>query len=395
MTIQTIDQIAYQTYLKNASNYANITTQVDDSSINDAFIKIEESAVGWYITDFFFKDKKNEDINQKIYENKNFIENIKEEKGRSESAVFEFSNNSITGELIEKSDNSNSFKKSFFNIAFPVKFNNDNNLMIVMSFNKLPFKIDFEFKSDGNNIVTTPRIQKAYKEFYDQTLNSFKNSSANLKENFEIFIYKIDNYDITYSKFLRFIYGDTSINNYIKQLDNNTFKSILGFPEFINVVISDDKKIEFKNENSIDNTTYTINISKIDNDTPKKILIYKDISKAEADARKLYWQSCASNEATIPNDKKVQIFNSNLFENKNISANYYDVNFLCKNLKPFFFTYHSPGFHVVNFRPSEIYPNPTSVTLKKGDSKIIDFQKVYKEIFVSKILEFNIEQLET
>jgi hypothetical protein len=392
MTQIKISEDEYSKKLLFSSNYANISNAENDELIINEFMAVKEPKVGWYVTDFFFKDKK--ELSQNIYENKDFKENIKNDKS-SVSKNFEF-NETITTELLGNKS-TDIFKIALFNIAFPVYFN-QKKIIIVMSIKKLPFQIDFEFTKNGNDIKTTPRIQTKYFEdqLYEQVLEILKRKQADFKDFFDISIYEMSHDGMTYTQFLRFIYNDTSKENqkanHPKLIEKDKLSGLFFLQDTLTCVLNSQQEIEIINNNP--NTSFSFNISPIKNlGSYNNPTFFANTNKDESDARKLYWKSCILNDSVIPNDKKKKDNFDQKIKNVNARGNYYDIDFKTSDVKTFLFTYHSPGFHVINFRPDELYPNPSNVTIKSGDKKIISLQNVYKKLFVNKILQLNIEQL--
>lgn len=381
-----IDSSQYQKFLKDRNNYANIIAGNTDQEISDNKTKITTPAPGLYVTDFFYKninDKFSVDSYGFFYNDPNYEEKIKNNKDKSSatSKKFKFDNKDIMKDLT--TEGNNIFKTSFFNIAFPIALN-DSIIIIVMSLIKLPFKIDFFFQNDGNDITTSPRIEDEYTDFYDNVLTKLKKNQADFKQNYEISLYQITDFTQTYNNFLRFIYGDSSIQG-IKKIENELSIGGLGNNGKI-VIDSDDKNISFVAGNDRD---LELEFKNNDSDN-RKIYSFNDTSRSIANPRKLYWTSCVENSTEMPNDKR-----DKKGANVNMQANYYDISFNCASasFKTFFFSYHSPGFHVVDFKSKFIYPNPNTVTLKKGESAPIKLNDLYKQIFLDRILIFTIDPL--
>ncbi len=276
-----------------------------------------------------------------------------------------------------------------FEFFFPVNYVEKTIMIYRMSIKKLPFEMKYVYSKDSSNIpYTTPHINNLTIEEFTNRLNSQSiESIASVFKDFLTETFLDGAYDL-YQHAVA-VSADNTYSSFILEINNNN-----NFQTNKNLLIKRDQQKKYKHiifenyKNQIKSDKYRI--SNNINNTGKKIhynKIQKQFSNQELKDRN-EWPLIYSKSIIYPELNTLEKRYPG-FENK--LANYYDISFDCDTLPVFMYSHFSPGFNVINSKPSGIYGEKDvktdTSTNPEEKSVFINFDDVYKEIFYSKIIE--------
>ncbi len=383
----------------NLNYLANPDTPMSDDLLQTAINTIESNndlPAGHYLTDFFFKS--DVDVAYEILQTEFKEEEKRNNESYSKSTTLDKANINLlyTGlgdsQQVKRINNSPSYLHLIF--PFIVEVNNKKNYFIcLLSIHELPFKIDNQFLLDGNKVKTVPRINEKIFDNYDNILeailSALPNDIGSIKKYFTPKIYQIKDTTKTYTDFVKFLYNSNSTVFTDILPSNNTFDNLYS------ISIKDDNNILIKLINDSPNASININI--INEDVSQKTLTnhFTDKDSKKENFKKIYAQYCLQldNDINKYNFNKLQYQTksgetSNRFF-KNTKSDYFDIGFNCKKLKAFIISDYKNGYHVINFKPQQLYFN----TQIQGEH-IIDLFGVYKSLFRNKIIKLELSRLD-
>lgn len=326
-----------------------------------------ECPSGFYVTKSFFSNIPS-DKTGNIYE-KSLPEKSRKQ-GRSDSEIIKF-NDQFLSEVAASTEIKTD---AYFFVIFPLIIAADSVVLLYLEIKQLPFDFNFFFFANSNTVTTTPKINgvdlsNLTGDGYNSILNKYLEDSNFAKNAYTWKIYKVDqaNFSLTYS-------------------------------DFINFLMKQDPK-KFTDITSVQTTLGGIKISNLDNQLAITLpasgsLQIKNV-KESADAPQVSHNKDAKFE-----EKYWQNFLGDGYKQKKTNndklkfANYIDISFDCKNLKPFIFSNSAPGFHVIEYLPEQIYSSFSNSNSKDESTTYINIFEVYKALFVNKIIEVSLDKID-
>ena len=394
----------YSSFLKR-STFANITNAQKDEDIKKEFDSITEPAAGWYCTPAFFK-KAIDDPNKRIDDNNSHdyllvhqhvdLKETANKSGSGTKSTAQFFDNGFYNQIIKEKEATQQNVNSYFQFFFPciIKVDNSTNNFGIINLNikKLPLNFEFVYTKSGSSILTTPLINDRAFE------NDWLTLGLNVVDNsyFDCYYYVIPNQIInttdkskqfSYSSFLNDYFTDNNkIGKDISKIEQNKKYNINGLNGLNLTNQTGSNDLRFHNETEVEYDFLISNLSQNINNENIITTNFVTNTSTNGDARLLYYQNCIDNEKTINAEQKTQTTNNNQI------SNYYDISFHCKYLKTFMTSSFTPGYHVLNYTPSEIYK---SIKMSPNQLHTINIINVYKEIFQRKIIDVELSDVTT
>lgn len=397
----------YSSFLKSAT-FVNITNAQKDEDIKKEFSNITEPAAGWYCTPAFFKkaikdptkriDDKNSHDYLLVHQHADLKETSNKSGSGTKSTAQMFDSkfyNQIIGEKVANQKNVDSYFQFFFPCIIKVDNSTNDFGIINLNIKKLPLNFEFVYTKSGSSILTTPLIND--KAFDNDWLTS--GLSTVDQTYFDCDYYVIPNQIINATEKSKQFSYSSFLNDYFTD-SNNMSKGIYKIKKNMQYDINALTLMRVGNDLKFLNTgevEYNFLISNVSQDVNNKNIITTNSvidTDTKGDARLLYYQNCIDNEKTINAEQQTQTKYGSVTvtNNKNQISDYYDISFHCKHLKTFMTSSFTPGYHVLNYTPSEIYK---SITMAPDQLHTINIINVYKEIFKRKIIDVELFDVTT
>ncbi len=374
----------------NKLTYKKTSNDPTQSVVDEEPYKQSGINYGLYVTPAFYRGYPNQPFGMTF--DQSFSDNVKENanKKRKQSDVLKFDI-----ETINKQRNAKDFKpnqyppnrdKYLFEFFFPTTHVTGVTIIYRMSIKKLPFEMKYIYsRTSQNAVATTPHINNQTIEKFQEKLES-RNVQSIEKAFSEILTEKFltDAYDLSLQSIAIDASSLKTYSDLILKINKNDYnQDIL-------------KHEEYKNYKHVITNTYVSKISnnkyRISNriNSNNKIIHYtkNELRNLPIDLSEEKWLSIFSKKIIFPD---IQSLPNDYPGYKEKLANFYDISFDCDTLPVFMYSYFSPGFNVINFKPTAIYGEKDVVTDTVNNpeekSVFINFDDVYKEIFYSKIIE--------
>ena len=372
----------------NKLTYKKISGDPTQSVVDEEPYKQSGINYGLYVTPAFYRGYPNQPFGMTF--DQSFSDNVKENanKRRKQSDVLKFDI-----ETINKQRNAKDFKpnqyppnrdKYLFEFFFPTTHVTGVTIIYRMSIKKLPFEMKYIYsRTSQNAVATTPHINNQTIEKFQEKLNS--SNSQSIEQAFNGILtepFLTDAYDLslvptttdplkTYSDLILDINKQNYSHSLIDKKQYKNYKHVIT------------KVYEGKISSNKYRISNQINISN------KKIHYTKnELRNLPINLSDEKWLSIFSKKIIFPD---IQSLPDNYLGYKERLANFYDISFDCDILPVFMYSYFSPGFNVINFKPTAIYGEKDVVTdianSPEEKSVFINFDEVYKEIFYNKIIE--------
>jgi len=341
--------------------------KIEDLLKNRISATYSECPNGFYVTKSFFSNISSDKAGN-IYE-KSLPEKSRKQ-GRSDSEIIKFNDKFLS----EVATSTEITTDAYFFVIFPLIIAADSVVLLYLEIKQLPFDFNFFFFANSNTVTTTPKINggdlsNLTGDGYNSILNKYLDNSDFAKNAYTWKIYKVAQADfsLTYSDFI----------NFLMKKDPKKFNDITSQSTKLGEITISSK------DNQLAITLPASGSLQIKN--VKESADAPQVShNKNAEFKEKYWQNFLGDGYK---QKKTD-------NHKLTFANYIDISFDCKNLKPFIFSNSAPGFHVIEYLPAQIYTSFSNSNSKEESTTYINIFEVYKALFVNKIIEVSLDKID-